>query len=259
MKQPAPAELADVPAPQFTGETLTLEIADGVNMKFVLIPAGKFVMGSPIDEKGRCDDEGPQRLVTITKPYYMGVYEVTWEQYEAVMGKGARKPADPQLPALTSHHFRAARFCRRLSAKTGRTIRLPTEAEWEHACRAGTTTRFSFGDDDGKLDEYGWFVHNSNRSVHPVGQKKPNPWGLYDMHGNAWEWCGDWYADSLLNAAKTDPKGPESGEYHVVRGGSWSYLASGCRSASRLMGSHNDIMDSKIVGFRVVCADAEKP
>jgi formylglycine-generating enzyme required for sulfatase activity len=128
----------------------------------------------------------------------------------------------------------AAEFCRKLSEKTKRGVRLPTEAEWEFACRAGTTTERSHGDDLAKLGEYAWYNENSDRETHPVGQKKPNPWGLYDMYGNVWEWVADWHSDDYYSSSPSeDPTGPEKGSHRVLRGGAWRYVEHFCRSAAR--------------------------
>jgi formylglycine-generating enzyme required for sulfatase activity len=129
----------------------------------------------------------------------------------------------------------AVEFCRKLSQASGKTVRLPTEAQWEYACRAGSKTRFSYGDDPdySKLGDYAWYTANSESKTHPVGQKRPNEWGLYDMHGNVWQWCSDWYADSYANANNTDPQGPDSGSVRVLRGGGWGVTPQFCRSASR--------------------------
>jgi formylglycine-generating enzyme required for sulfatase activity len=264
--EPLPPEAKGLPVPAFTGETISLDLAEGVAMKLVLIPAGKFIMGSAADEKGGSDNEGPQRVVTISKPFYMGVFEVTQEQWLAVMGKAA-KARSPGHPVEQVDWTGATDFCKAFSRKTGKTLRLPTEAEWEYACRAGSATRYPFGDDEKRLDEYGWFIRNFKRTAtaghdgnpSPAGQKKPNAWGLYDMNGNVWEWCSDWYADSFAGAEQIDPKGPASGECHVLRGGSWSCLPTECRSASRWIGSPGDTQDTGTVGFRVVCEDAGKP
>jgi formylglycine-generating enzyme required for sulfatase activity len=223
-------------------------------------------MGSPNDEPGRYDNEGPLRVVTITKPYYMGVFEVTQEQYDMVMGDQQRiyqvlfasrinRFRAPDKPVCIAEYNQVADFCRRLSQLTGKAIRLPTEAEWEHAARAGSRTRYSFGDDEKQLSDYGWYGANSGRSLQPVGLKKPNAWGLYDMHGNVWEMCNDFYGGSFVDAADTDPQGPSAGAYRVLRGGSWSFPARGNRSAVRTMRSPNDLAESGIVGFRVVFTD----
>jgi len=227
------AEEARTPPPLKGEKSLTLKLADGVEMRLVLIPAGKFKMGSPANEKGRDKDEGPQRAVTISKPFYMNVCEVTQAQYNAVMGanpsgfKGANRPVEQVSwnDAVT--------FSKKVSQKTGRTVSLPTEAEWEYACRAGTTTCFSFGADDKDLGDYAWYRKNSGGKTHPVGQKKPNAWGLYDMHGNVWEWCSDWYAKSYAKLVDKDPRGPKFGFKRVLRGGSWNFNAALCRSARR--------------------------
>jgi formylglycine-generating enzyme required for sulfatase activity len=234
---------------------ITIQIGEDVSMKLALIPAGKFMMGSPETEKGRRNEE-VQHEVTISKPFYMGVTEVTQAQYEAVMGTNPSKFKGATNPVDTVSWNDAADFCKKLSEKTRHPVRLPTEAEWEYACRAGTTTRFSFGDKDSVLGDYAWYDGNSGGTTrpvggttHPVGQKKPNAWGLYDMHGNVWEWCADWYGD-YPKAAATDPSGAASGAYRVLRGGSWSYNPISCRSALRHI--NNPDSGSRNDGFRVV-------
>ena len=240
---------------------LTLDLGDGVTMKFVRIEAGKFTMGSPESENDRDKDEGPQRQVTMSSPFYMGVTEVTQSQYKAVMGS---QPWDGQTYAKAGadnaasyiNWDEATAFCAALSKKTGRTVRLPTEAEWEYACRAGTTTAYGFGDDASNLGDYAWYNGNTldkgEMYAHPVGRKKPNAWGLYDMHGNVWEWCGDWYADSYANADTRDPKGPTKGEARVLRGGSWGHDPQFCRAARRSRGTPGSRNYYHGGGFRVV-------
>ena len=196
-------------------------LGGGITMKLVLIPAGKFMMGSPDSEQGRNKSEGPQHEVVISKPFYMGVTEVTQAQYEAVMGTNPSNFKDATNPVEMVSLTDATEFCKKLSEKTGQAVRLPTEAEWEYACRAGSNTRFSFGDSDSILGDYAWWQSNSGGKTHPVGQKKPNAWGLYDMHGNVWEWCANWLG-SYSSGSATDPRGPGSGGYRVLRGGSWS-------------------------------------
>jgi formylglycine-generating enzyme required for sulfatase activity len=198
---------------------------NSIGMQFELIPAGKFKMGFGAHQ------------VTLTKPFYLGVYEVTQEQYERVMGTNPSDFNGAKNPVEQVSWEDAVEFCRKLSAlpeekAAGHVYRLPTEAEWEYACRAGTTTKYSFGDDESQLGAYAWFRENSGDRTHPVGQKKPNAWGLYDMHGNVWEWCQDWYGD-LPAGAVTDPTGPSTGSLRVLRGGSWNDFAGRCRSASR--------------------------
>jgi len=229
---------------------MSLDLGKGVKIEFVLIPAGKFLMGSPETEKGRLDNE-TQHEVTISKPFYMGRYEVTQEQYEAITGtnpshfKGAKNAVD------TVSWDDAQDFCKMLSAKASKTVQLPTEAQWEYACRAGTNTRFCSGDADGDLDGVGWYYDNSGNTTHPVGEKKPNAWGLYDMHGNVVEWCQDWYGQYEAEAA-TDPKGAADGPFRVLRGGPWSFNPAGCRSAVRDRSTPGVRFD--LDGFRVVLA-----
>jgi formylglycine-generating enzyme required for sulfatase activity len=160
-------------------------------MDFVLIHAGTFMMGAE-DSKA---DEKPITKVTITRPFYFGKYEVTQEQWQAVMAKNPSYYKGTNLPVEQVSWNAAQGFLTNLNERvSGYRFRLPSEAEWEYACRAGTTTQYSFGDGDAALPEYGWFTGNGERKTHPVGEKKPNPWGLYDIHGNVWEWCQDWYA-----------------------------------------------------------------
>jgi len=226
----------------------SIDLGSGIRMEFVLIPAGSFNMGSPSTEKDRDSDEGPVRRVQITKPFYMSKYEVTQEQYTALISKNPSSFSGRNLPVDSVSWKEAVEFC----SKLGSGFRLPTEAEWEYACRAGSETRFFYGDDPNysQLDKYAWYRDNSDRMTQAVGQKKPNSFGLYDMHGNVWEWCADWYADSLIKTASIDPTGPASGETRVLRGGSWYCQAGLCRSANRLRRTPGYLRYG--VGFRVV-------
>jgi len=211
---------------------LTFDLGGGVTMKLVLIPAGKFMMGSPESEKGREAKEGPQHEVTLSKPFYMGVTEATQAQYQAVMGANPSQVKGETNPVDQVSWNDATEFCKKLSEKTRRAVRLPTEAEWEYACRAGSKTRFCFGDAEEGFEDYGWYGANSGNTTHPVGQKKPNAWGLYDMHGNVWEWCSDWYGEYAAGQA-ADPTGPAKGEDRVLRGGCWGDGPQACRLARR--------------------------
>jgi formylglycine-generating enzyme required for sulfatase activity/serine/threonine protein kinase len=219
-------------------------LTNSIGMRLKLLPAGTFTMGD-----SELDDATPHQ-VTLTRPFYLGVYEVTQEQYERVMGqnpshfKGARNPVEKVS------WEDAVEFCKKLSAlpeerAAGRVYRLPTEAEWEYACRAGSTTKYSFGDKDSQLGDHAWFGENSGGKTHPVGEKQPNAWGLYDLHCNVWEWCADWYGD-YPKGAVSDPVGPrgdldefdvtvptDSDSLRVLRGGGWYFVAALCRSASR--------------------------
>ena len=218
--------------------------ANSIGMKFKLIPAGKFTMGE--------GDEAHE--VTLTKPFKMGVHEVTQAQYEQVMGVNPSTFKGADNPVENVSWDDAVEFCRKLSElpaekAAGNVYRLPTEAQWEYACRAGTTTKFSFGDDDSGLGDYAWHSENSDKKPHPVGSKLPNAWGLYDMHGNVSEWCQDWYVD-YPSGSVTDPSGATSGSLRVFRGGSWGSTAGSCRSAYRLR--YLPSFRSSGLGFRVV-------
>lgn len=269
-----------------------------VTIEMVPIGGGTFVMGSPEQEEDRNEDEGPQREVKIS-PFWMGKYEVTWDQYDAwgeqmdqrlrkmlsieanardLRVDGVSKPTPPytdmsfgmgkdRYPAICMTQHAARTFCAWLSAKTGRYYRLPTEAEWEYACRAGTTTAYSFGDDPDELEEHAWFFDNSEDTYQQVGQKQPNAWGLYDMHGNVAEWVLDQYDDQYYaKGDRVDPLNIPLTLYpRVVRGGGWDDDPDRLRSAARKGSSeewkqqdpqsprsiwyHTDALG---VGFRVV-------
>jgi len=232
------------------GKALTLDLGNGLRMKLALIPDGKFLMGNLDSKKERdTENEGPQHEVAITKPFWMGLYEVTQEQYQAVMGRNPSSCKDGKNPVENVSWNDAVEFCEKLSHRTGKTVSLPTEAQWEYACRAGSKTRFSYGDNDADLGDYAWYYKTGGQAK-PVGGKKPNAFVLYDMHGNVWELCSDWYVSSYANAKNVDPSGPASGINRVVRGGGFGYGAGDCSSASRDGRSPGD--RSYDVGFRVV-------
>jgi formylglycine-generating enzyme required for sulfatase activity len=288
-----------------------------VAFKMVPIPAGKFTMGSPVSEKKRQETEGPQFSVEV-EPFWMGECEVTQAEYELYLEnyqrlaeKGA--PAIPKdkladavtyptpmyeleagpvftrmgrggkFPAVIMSQYAARQYTKWLSKRTGRFYRLPTEAEWEYACRAGTTTAYSFGDDPKKLDEYGWYIDNSDKggdtAYREVGQKKPNPWGLYDMHGNVAEWCidafrPDWYKQFTGKTVKASEvtNWPTELYPRIIRGGSYQSDPEECRSAFRypsaaklnvkdpqLPQSPHWLSDGFWVGFRIVSPAKEPP
>ncbi len=221
-------------------------ITNSLGMKLVRIPAGDYLRGSPDSDKDAQDDEKPQHRVRITKDFYLGMHEVTQGEWKAVMGtepwKGINYVKEGKdYPATYVSWDDAQEFVKKLSQRDGRTYRLPTEAEWEYAARGGTTTRYSFGDDESKLGEYAWFDKNAydinEKYAHQVGLKKANPFGLFDMHGNVWEWCSDRYEETeyAKHAGRTvqDPQGPQSGSYRVYRGGSWGSGPQVVRSAGR--------------------------
>ena len=217
------------------------KISNSFGMEFVYLNAGIFTMGSPDSEPGRKNDEN-QYKVTLTKGFYLQTTEVTQGQWKAVMGSNPSycKECGENSPVERVSWHDVKEFIRKLNQMEGvNKYRLPTEAEWEFACRAGSTTAFSNGEitelgcvQDSTPDAIGWYCGNSNGKTHPVAQKKPNAWGLYDMHGNVYEWCRDW-AGNYPSASATDPKGPSKGSYRVLRGGSWDSKSKNCRSAHR--------------------------
>ena len=237
----------------------TVDLGGDVKLELVLIPAGRFKMGSPAKEKDRSDDEA-QHWVVLTRPFYIGKYEVTQEQWEKVMGanpsnfKGAKNPVD-NVSWNDCHEF--LKKLNALSKDPG-VFRLPTEAEWEWACRAGTRTRFCSGDTDEALADDAWFDANSGGTTHPVGTKKPNAWGLYDLHGNVWEWCGDWYEKYSHGwMSKADPTGPVTGDARVLRGGSWGSITGSWRSAYRRLSF--PVRGYDYYGFRLVASSSRTP
>jgi formylglycine-generating enzyme required for sulfatase activity len=209
-------------------------IRNSIGMELILIPAGEFLMGA----ENRYADEKPVRRVQISQPFYLGKYPVTQAQWQTVMGdKPSRFTGDLNRPVDTVSWEETQTFLRKLSEREGgKPYRLPTEAEWEYAARAGTTTAYCFGDDTKLLGEYAWYDGNSGNTTHPVGQRKPNVWGLCDVHGNVWEWVHDWYAEDYYRQRPNpdrDPQGPDTGNFRVLRGGSWGDPVGGVHVAYR--------------------------
>ncbi len=246
MRTPDPTPVEDMELP---------ESAESIGMEFKLIPAGKFIMGDVRGEDGWTPYE-----VTLTKPFKMGIHEVTQAQYEQVMGVNPSEFKGANNPVENVSWDDAVVFCRRLSElpaekAAGNVFRLPTEAEWEYACRAGTTTKYSFGDDESDFGEYAWYGDKYGDKHYPVGSKQPNAWGLYDMHGNVWEWCQDLYGD-YPSGTVTDPTGAASGSFRVLRGGCWISSVENCRSAYR--GRSNPSLRYYDRGFRVYLSPSGK-
>jgi formylglycine-generating enzyme required for sulfatase activity len=216
------------------------QITNSIGMKLSLIPPGQSVMGSPPEEEWHRDDEVLHR-VTITRPFYMAATEVTQKQWTALMGDNPSFCTGDDLPVETVTWQQAAEFCRKLSAKEGVTYRLPTEAQWEYACRAGTTTPFHTGETvtpdqanyDGNSTYAGGPKGEFREETTAAGSFAPNAWGLHDMHGNVWEWCADWYGGAYAEGDATDPTGPASGDRRIFRGGCWMNFPAVCRSANR--------------------------
>ncbi len=307
-RRPLPASAPSAVAPAPEEINAYVETIPNTDMKFEMmpIPGGTFTMGSPAGERKRSDDEGPQHQVTI-RPFWMEKTEVTWDEYDLfafsqdILRKKQQgvdlakqpeteksadaitRPTPPYTdetfgfgreghPVINITHHAAMEYCRWVSAKTGKTYRLPTEAEWEYACRAGSRTAYYFGGDAAKLGQYAWYMDNSDARPHPVGKKKPNAWGLYDMLGNVAEWCLDRYDKDFYKTFKPDVPVlspvliPTQEKYpDVVRGGSWDDQASSLRCAARRASSEDWSQqdpqrpqsiwwhtDATFVGFRVV-------
>jgi formylglycine-generating enzyme required for sulfatase activity len=266
-----------------------VETENSIGIRFVLIPPGEFLMGSaeqdrerlleetkaseymaPIRWKRAIDripSEGPQHRVRITRPFYLGKYEVTQAQWQAVIGSNPSQFKDaPSHPVeqvswediqLFLEKLRVASTLRLPageSPSTGKRLQfaLPTEVQWEYACRGGTKTFWYDGNTEESLRESGWYRRNSDSQTHPVGQLKANAWGLCDMHGNAWEWCADWYGEDYYGQSPlNDPSGPPKGSHRVIRGGSWYNTPWSCRSANRY--AYAPDSRTNMLGFRLAC------
>ena len=239
-------------------------LQNGPPANMVFIPPNTFTMGSPTNEQDRAADEGPQTTVTLTRGFWMGKYEVTQAEYLSVMNTNPSPfPGDLSRPVSSVSWPDATNYCAKLTQRevaagripAGSHYRLPTEAEWECVARAGRSTRFSYGDDPGytTLANYAWYASNSGFMPHPVGQKLPNPWGLYDMEGNVVEWCQDWFG-LLPGGVRTDPTGPASSSSgrKVTRGGAFDNTQQSCRSAARSLFNAGPFDADTDLGFRVV-------
>ena len=243
----------------YAAEEITVQLPGGEKMEFVWIEPGTFTMGSPAPEPERNGDEGPQHQVTISRGFFLGKFEVTQGQWVAVMetrpwtGKRHLQESAGNAASFVKW-IDVQEFIRRLNQAEGEEVfRLPREAEWEYACRAGTTTRWSFGDDESKVGEYAWYRENAwnqgEKFPHATGLKLPNPWGLYDMHGNVWEWCQDRYG-RYAEGSQIDPTGPESGSERVARGGHFITHARFVRSAARF--NYKENAPSHAIGVRLL-------
>jgi len=243
--------VADSVAPELmSGKSISYQIAEyhqdvfvnTIGMKFKRIESGTFIMGSV----EATEDEMPVHLVTISRPFYMGVYEVTQAQWNQIMRKNPSEFEGDSRPVDNVSWNEARKFINELSEKEGIQYRLPTEAEWEYGCRAGTKTKYYWGDNFN--GEYAWCIENSGGGTQPVGQKKPNAWGLYDMTGNVYEWCADSYG-YYSGEHLADPEQAD-GTRRVGRGGSWKSSTEGCRSSNR--GSNHPFRRFDVLGFRLV-------
>jgi len=236
------AELLGIP------RMCAVAVGEGLMLDAALVPAGVFVMGGSDDDRDRNRNEAPRHEVEITRPFYLGVYPVTQAQYHAVTGENPSRDVGHDVPVNMVSWLEAEDYCAVLSRRCGLAVRLPTEAGWEYACRAGCAARFSFG--QLSMLQYMWYSGNAEGRAHSVGTKRPNAWGLYDMHGNVWEWCADWYSSDYYGLSdRSDPGGPEIGDSRVMRGGGYRHSARRCRSSNR----DGDKPDARhpTLGFRV--------
>jgi formylglycine-generating enzyme required for sulfatase activity len=226
---------------------------NSIGMEFQYIAAGKFIMGSLVNPMDSYGSEVPIHEVEISKSFYFGKYEVTQSQWLQIMGNNPSyfRNCGENCPVEQVTWNQAQEFLRRLNQKENTNkYRLPTEAEWEYACRAGSRSTFGFGDDIQNLEEYGWYVKNSGGSVRPVGQKRPNAWGLYDLNGNVWEWCSDWFdAEYYGKSTPVNPPGPDAGYRRILRGGSWLNYPGYLRCATRY--SYDPSQGFFTIGLRI--------
>ena len=248
------ADKISIPSDSESGafpDDLSVPLGNDVTLAMKLITKGTFKMGAYSDDSERIFDELPQHEVTISKSFYLGKYEVTQAQWEAVMGSNPSAWKGSNLPVENVSWDDCQTFVQKLNTLGQGTFRLPTEAEWEYACRAGTITRFSWGADmkNAQIANNVWNGYNSDNRTHEVGTKLPNPLGLYDMSGNVFEWCQDWY-DDYLSGAQTDPMGASSGTFRVFRAGNWNSMHKDCRSARRY--SHFPYFKSSGIGVRIL-------
>jgi formylglycine-generating enzyme required for sulfatase activity len=225
--------------------SLTLRTG-AVQIELVRIPPGEFMMGSPADEVGHAPNEAPMRRVHISKVFYLSRFEITQAQYRAIMGEMPSDAEGDTLPISQITYANALEFCRRLSISAKVEVGLPTEAQWEYACRAGTQTRYYSGSTEADLERVAWYSGNSEGKVHPVGQKQPNALGIYDMHGNVWEYCSD-FIDDYATMTSADPVGRVTPRQGAMRGGGWMHGPEECRAATRLIS--DDMFGG--AGFRV--------
>ena len=245
--------------PQNDGAPDAGEVRTFADIEFVWIPPGRFRMGSAARETGRNADEVPH-VVTLMKGFWLGKYEVTQAQWQAIMdgNPASFKDGGGDCPVESVTWDDCQRFIGKINrVKQGR-FRLPREAEWEYACRAGDMGAYAFGNNVAALDGYAWYDATAKAQPHPAGQRQPNVWGLHDMHGNVWEWCQDWYGIYATTSRAINPAGPATGQDHVLRGGSWNSRAGDCRCARRFIFVEGYYRLKNDIGFRLA-RDADRP
>ena len=260
-KKPIDPDGLDEPQQEETPDLLPegkLYTVPDLDLKMIWIPSGKFVMGSPKSEPGHRQEEEELHQVTISRGFWIGQFEVTQAQFETILGENPSTFKDPQMPVHKVNWEDAMEFCKALTDREKSVNRmpdkwgfnLPTEAQWEYACRADTTTVFNFGNEAEELPQYGWFVDNSDGRPKTIGTKKPNAWGIHDLHGNMGEWCFDWYGKAYPVDGSIDPITKKASAFKVFRGGTYTDIAERCRAAYR----NRITPDTRNpwIGFRVV-------
>jgi len=249
-------KIPSLPIPELTSPNVDkgnyIETYSGLNLELIAIDDSSFEMGSKRTEEGREPDEEPVHQVNLDR-FRIGKYEVTQSQYEIIMQKNPSIVKNRNLPVHNVSWNDAIEFCNSLSKFTGKNYTLPTEAQWEYSCRAGQKSRFCFGDAESELDNYAWYLRNSGENIHQGGKKKPNAFGIFDIYGNVWEWCFDYYSEDFYGRSSAKEKNPVNGintNYKVLRGGAWSSPANDCRCANRFRSMPN--LQIQSVGFRIV-------
>ena len=244
----SPVQVPAVPSNTISDDVITIPVKDGICIEMVKVEAGTFMMGATSEMKNPNSNEKPVHQVTLTNDYYMGKYEVTQALWQAVMGSNPSEYKGDNLPVETVSWNDCQKFISKLNSLTGRMFRLPTEAEWEYAARGGKESRGYQYSGSSNISDVAWYDENSGSKTHPVGTKQANELGIYDMTGNVWEWCSDWYS-SYSSSSQTNPTGSDSGSARVSRGGGWNCNASYCRLSVRFYYTPDFRLD--ILGLRL--------
>ena len=248
----SPVQVPAVPSNTISDDVITIPVKDGICIEMVKVEGGTFMMGATSEMKNPNSNEKPVHQVTLTNDYYMGKYEVTQALWQAVMGSNPSEYKGDNLPVETVSWNDCQKFISKLNSLTGRMFRLPTEAEWEYAARGGKESRGYQYSGSSNISDVAWYDENSGSKTHPVGTKQANELGIYDMTGNVWEWCSDWYS-SYSSSSQTNPTGSDSGSARVSRGGGWFNDASYCRLSVRFYYTPDFRLD--ILGLRLALSE----
>ena len=249
----SPVQVPAVPSNTISDDVITIPVKDGICIEMVKVEGGTFMMGATSEMKNPNSNEKPVHQVTLTNDYYMGKYEVTQALWQAVMGSNPSEYKGDNLPVETVSWNDCQKFISKLNSLTGRMFRLPTEAEWEYAARGGKESRGYQYSGSSNISDVAWYDENSGSKTHPVGTKQANELGIYDMTGNVWEWCSDWYS-SYSSSSQTNPTGSDSGSARVSRGGGWNCNASYCRLSVRFYYTPPDFLGYNL-GLRLALSE----